>query len=220
MRARMATWAALIVLAASGCSSSASHVPEAFGATRDPSAFTMQDLRVLLDQEGMSEEQRAIVERAGETGFVAFDDYQQAVMANLECLREAGLNPHDVETITTGGQPLITYVIGSNPALSEDANQQLMDGCTRANSDAVEQLYSRNPGAAQRSVEAQDTHFAQAVTDCLVAAGYSVSDEEGKTWRDVAGKVLYEQTDNATVVCILNTGVAENGINLPIPEGS
>lgn len=217
-RLREIPWLVAALVAIAGCAAGDTQVPDAFDVTRDPSAFTRQEVDVLLQQGEMTPAQRDVVRRAGETGSVTFDDYQQSVFANIECLREAGLNPREIETSSASGQPIITYVIGSNAALSELANQEAMDRCASANSNAVEQLYSRNPGAAQRAIEVQDATFAASVKDCLVAGGYQVSDQEGSTWRDVAGDVLYRQTDNGTVMCILETGVADNGINLPIPE--
>ena len=174
---------------------------------------------MLLAQEGMSDAQREVVVRAGKSGEVSFDDYHQAVMATIECLKDAGLNPHDVETITTGGQPLIVYVIGSNAKNTDAVNDELIDSCAHTNSDAVEQLYARNPGAAGKSIEAQDANFGAEITACLEAGGYHVSEAEGETWRDVAGRVIYEQTDNATAMCILDTGVADHGLVLPKPPG-
>lgn len=218
-RLRVAPWILALLAAIGGCAHVAPPAPDAFSPTRDPLAFTQQEVDLLLQQSSLTDAQRDVVRRAGETGFVTFDDYQQAIYANLDCLREAGLNPRDIETTSNSGQPIVTYVIGSNAALSDDANQAAIDSCARAHSAAVEQLYSRNPGAAQRAIEVQDAMFAGAVTDCLMAGGYSVADQEGRTWRDVAGEVLYNQTDNATLLCILDTGVAESGLILPIPEG-
>ncbi len=215
---RLASIAVLVVVVVSGCNDGA-ETPSGFPTSRDSLAFTQQDVAALLELGGMSAEQREIVERSGKTGVVTFDDYQQAVMANIDCLKDAALNPHDVETSTAGGQPQILYVVGSNPKFSEAVNDDLMSACARENSDAVVQLYSHNPGATQRAVEVQDKVFAADVTACLTNAGYDLSDAPGHTWRDLAGKVLYEQTDNSTVLCILDTGIAEAGLNLPIPEG-
>lgn len=215
-------WRALAVtlaaIAICGCDDQP-RIQDGFSSTRDPVAFTEQEVQALLAQSGMSADQREIVERAGESGVVSFADYQAAVTANIECLQDAGLNPRDVETTTNGGQAQILYVIGSAPGLTEDANQQLIDVCAQTNSSAVEQLYLRNPGAAQLAVEVQDAIFAVAITECLTAGGYTVSDSEGATWRDLAGKVIFEQTDTATVTCILDTGVAETGLVLPKPQG-
>lgn len=193
--------------------------PNAF-TDRDPTAFTEQDVQVLLSRAGISEAQRNILERAARTGEVPFDDYQEAVMAHLECLRDAGLSPRDVETKADAGQPIIHYVVNSKPGLSDEVNDQLMDTCAAMHVGAVEELYARNPGAAQEAIEVTDRNFRAPVTACLTAGGYEVSEAEGHSWRELTGKVLYEQTDNPTVVCILETGVAEAGLMLPIPEGA
>jgi len=122
----------------------------------------------------LKDAQVAVLERAKDTGAIAYEDYSAAIDESLDCITAAGFQAERDDPDDSRGFTTVTYSY-EGPA----TGNPVAEACIRAHSGAIEALYQLQPTSAA-AAEAMLVKNAALFQECLATHGITFS-SEGKT---------------------------------------
>jgi len=119
---------------------------------------------------GASDEQIATLERWLEIQDTPYADLEQSMQRFFTCLDEVGIE-HQYPGVTGGvDYPEPKFAVMGNPDKTDDAMQNLMDGCDAREFFYVNLIYQTGPGVAQRR-QREDAAYLPTAIACLEEHG-------------------------------------------------
>lgn len=119
---------------------------------------------------GASDEQIATLERWLEIQDTPYTDLEQSMQRFFTCLDEVGIE-HKYPGVAGGvDYPEPKFTVMVNPDMTDDAMQNLMDGCDARELFYVNTIYQTGPGVAERR-QREDAAYLPTAIACLEGHG-------------------------------------------------
>jgi hypothetical protein len=163
-----------------------------------------------VDQPGISDFQRSVLETARTTGVIAFNDYYVAISDYRSCVAEAGVETSEITTQGTSTHPTVDFSMTPPQSMTEEALLALDTRCYFSYASAVQPLYDYGAADVELVDAELNAMFRIPVSACLKAGGIDFDEASETGWRVAAGDVPFAEdsagTREKTVACIEDTG--------------
>jgi hypothetical protein len=165
------------------------------------------------DAKYMSDDQRALVNQAIDSGGISFEEYQTALQNTFDCFDKAGISHSAPPPSNDRGFSFIAYTY----AATASGDNPVATKCVKQNSDAIEALYQMQPS----SLASKDVKFKAAMpllVPCMRKGGYlaDISDPTIDEVKRELLKVLNDEDQKAPVAnsawsaraCMASAGIS------------
>jgi|GEM_PF-3083910 len=166
---------------------------------------------------GLSDAQAEILERAAARGEVTLGDLREAIDNSFACFDEHRIWHTPQQVVTYMGQDEIQYSVGPPPGVDDEDSAwlALVDACTAAQSDMIDELYQLQP-----TVEgSQEQWFAENLRDdlaaCLARHGVTAPEGADMLWYSQAATDLAQPAAGRIDECEILVSYGVYGMSVP-----